>query len=133
MKQVTRRIVGVAVLSAAFAAVGTGVASADNGSGYDPQNVRVVHKDPSKPAPQQGQQGPMQGQQAPQQGQQAPQQGQQGPMQGQQTPQQGQQSPQQGPQLPGGLDDKLLQQMGQQQQKSGLLGNFPIKSPGLGI
>jgi hypothetical protein len=112
MKQVTRRIVGVAVLSAAFAAVGTGVASADNGSGYDPQNVRVVHKDPSKPAPQQGQQGPMQGQQAPQQGQQAP---------------------QQGPQLPGGLDDKLLQQMGQQQQKSGLLGNFPIKSPGLGI
>jgi hypothetical protein len=125
MKQVTRRIVGVAVLSAAFAAVGTGVASADNGSGFDPQNVRVVHKDPSKPAPQQGQQTPQQGQQTPQQGQQAP-------LQGQQTPQQGQQAPQKGPQLPGTLDDKLLQQMAQQ-QKGGLLGNFPIKSPGLGI
>ncbi len=114
MQHVARKFITVAVLGAAIAALGTGVASAEP--------VRVVHQGPGSA-----------GQQSPQGGQQAPQSGQQTPQTGQQTPQTGQQTPQLGSQMPAGWLDKLPQQAAQQRQQPTLLSGLPVGGSGLGI
>ncbi|WP_181766891.1 hypothetical protein [Streptomyces albidus (ex Kaewkla and Franco 2022)] len=107
MQHVARKFITVAVLGAAIAALGTGVASAEP--------VRVVHQGPGSA------------------GQQSPQGGQQAPQSGQQTPQTGQQTPQLGSQMPAGWLDKLPQQAAQQRQQPTLLSGLPVGGSGLGI
>ncbi|HEV7625428.1 MAG TPA: hypothetical protein VGO89_02925 [Streptomyces sp.] len=120
--QVASKIISVAVLSAAIAAAGAGVAAADTANTPD-TNGKLVRQVNSQAAPQGGQQTPVSGMP----GQQSPLSG----LSGQQTPLSGL-SGQQVPQTTGNLNGKLPAQKPQQPQ-AGLLPGLPIAASGLGI